>query len=80
MDTPPAGVFTKVSAGDMHSCAIRDTGELACWGWNGQGMATPPVMGRFVDVSTGLNHSCAVREDDVILCFGADFDGQATPP
>ena len=29
---PPAGTFSAVSAGDLHTCAIRTDGTLACWG------------------------------------------------
>ncbi len=28
---------TAISAGDGHSCAILDDGELKCWGWNASG-------------------------------------------
>lgn len=27
----------KVTAGSSHSCALRETGRVACWGLNGQG-------------------------------------------
>ena len=28
----PTGKFSAVSAGSVHSCALRTTGEIACWG------------------------------------------------
>lgn len=33
----PVPAYTKVSAGEAHSCAIADTGELWCWGSSRKG-------------------------------------------
>lgn len=32
-----------ISAGGLHSCALRTDGTLACWGRNDDGQATPPA-------------------------------------
>jgi alpha-tubulin suppressor-like RCC1 family protein len=30
----PVDPAMSVTAGDAHACAVTDTGELYCWGWN----------------------------------------------
>ena len=63
-------------------CAIRQTGELECWGesyndylgrelksW--ENSFTIPD-GRFISVSVHENTSCAVRMDHVLVCWGWD--------
>ena len=74
--------FTKVSAGERHSCALTVDGALVCWGESSQyqtgveGAAlvpTPtPVLPalRFVDVAAGSTHSCAVRTTGEVYCWG----------
>lgn len=41
-----------ISAGDSHTCGLRDDGALVCWGRNDDGRATPPA-GSFTAVSAG---------------------------
>ena len=90
---PPAGRFSAVDAGGSwrggHTCAIRASGAIECWGSNlfgdtntwyaGQAIAPD---GRFSAVSAGSGHTCAIRESDsAIVCWGDDnYDGQSSPP
>ena len=40
--TPPgAEAWQTVSAGGWHTCALRNDGTVACWGYNQDGQATP---------------------------------------
>ncbi|MEZ4813866.1 MAG: hypothetical protein R3A80_01500 [Bdellovibrionota bacterium] len=32
------GTVVQISAGGLHSCALTSTGEIYCWGYNGNGM------------------------------------------
>jgi alpha-tubulin suppressor-like RCC1 family protein len=37
VDLPPGRTAVAVTTGDDHTCAILDTGELRCWGYNASG-------------------------------------------
>ena len=69
--TPPPGTFTAVSAGSSHTCAIRTSGQLACWGANDHEQSNAPE-GSYTAVSAGNSHSCAIRDTGEIECWGGD--------
>ena len=69
IDSVPSGRFSAVSAGYMHICAVRELGEVGCWGYNKYGQSTPPA-GRFSAVGAGLFHTCGLRENEEIECWG----------
>ena len=79
--TAPSGSFTQVSAGGEHSCAIRTSGTIVCWGniVNTNEKATPPP-GTFSSVSANWNHSCAIRTSGTIVCWGNNDHEKATAP
>ena len=68
----PSGRFLSVSAGGSHSCALRQSGQVKCWGYNSFGQADDP-SGRYRDVSAAGEHSCAVRETGELDCLGVRF-------
>ena len=68
-----------VSAGASHTCWVRATGTVACWGDNSEGQSTPPG-GLFVAVSAAGSHTCGVRESGDVDCWGANAEGQSTQP
>ncbi len=96
--TPPTGTPTEptipsplqpqVAAGGSHSCAVRPTGDVVCWGANESGQIgdgtngaarTPrPVFGLVSarSVDAGSRHSCAVRPDRSAVCWGDNSYGQ----
>lgn len=67
--TPLAGVFTQVSGGWGHACAIAADSTVACWGNDDAGQATPPA-GKFTQVSAGRRYTCGVRSDGTSACWG----------
>lgn len=83
------GRFSKVAAGNNHSCAIAD-GRAYCWGRNsdgqlGDGTTTAssrpvPVVrtamsGTVTDIAVGFSHTCAMA-DGRAYCWGSDGDGR----
>lgn len=90
--TPVQGIDDAVGVafGTSHTCAVRATGEVDCWGDNtfgqlGNGFAapgtspTPQAVVGLADaaaISAGLGHSCAVRKDGTVACWGWGMVGQ----
>jgi hypothetical protein len=84
----PAEVLSdvvKVDGAHQHACALRQNGELWCWGRNfsgalGLGAVTdgiePPRrvigLGPVIDFSTAGNESCAIEEGGQLYCWGGD--------
>ena len=53
--------YVAIAAGWMHTCAIRDTGEVECWGLNDRSQTNAPE-GSFIAVSAGWDQTCAIAE------------------
>ena len=75
----PTTGFIAVSAGEQHTCAIRVSGAIECWGGNYSGQIDAPT-GSFTAVSAGSSHTCAIRESGAIECWGGNETEQAAPP
>jgi Putative Ig domain/Regulator of chromosome condensation (RCC1) repeat len=68
--------FISVGAGGTHTCAIRDSGDLVCWGDDSAGQLGEVPEGEFRSVSAGGTHTCAIRTDATLACWGDDSAGQ----
>jgi alpha-tubulin suppressor-like RCC1 family protein len=80
--------WSNISAGGSHTCGVRTSGELDCWGANGSGQLgdgttddrTSPVrVGTASDwetVSCGIEHSCALKANGMLYCWGDNVHGQ----
>ena len=79
IDSVPSGRFSAISVGYMHICAVRELGEVVCWGYNKYGQSTPPA-GRFSAVGAGLFHTCGLRENEEIECWGGANYGVLDAP
>jgi len=79
----------KLALGDEHSCALRNSGTVECWGANyaltcGQpeyyAELWEPVpvkdLAGAIDVAAGYSHTCAVLTDGTARCWG---DGEFVP-
>jgi alpha-tubulin suppressor-like RCC1 family protein len=77
-----------VSSGQLHNCALLNSGSIQCWGLNqygqlGDGSSTQiiptPVtvlgISSAVTVSAGYDHSCAVLTGGSIHCWGDNVFG-----
>jgi alpha-tubulin suppressor-like RCC1 family protein len=75
-----------VAAGANHSCALRSTGAVACWGSNASGQLgraggssnTPVAVSGVADataVAAGFDHSCALRVAGGVVCWGDNTGG-----
>ena len=82
-------IYTKVSAGSAHACAIRSDQTLWCWGLNQSGQlgvgtsdvgSTRPVSASdakdWLDVALGQSFSCALEAPGSIACWGSNSYGQ----
>lgn len=77
-----------VTAGGEHTCALRESGEVVCWGNNNAGQLgdrstkdrKEPVevdgLTDATDVAAGGAHTCALRASGEVLCWGSNADGQ----
>jgi alpha-tubulin suppressor-like RCC1 family protein len=71
-----------------HTCALRTTGALYCWGYNGSGQLgdgtttqrlSPVQAGASTawrSVSGGFSATCGLRSDQAVWCSGDDGSGQ----
>ena len=71
--------FVSVGAGSRHTCGVRDTGEVECWGNDTAGQSTPPA-GNFFSVSAGGSHTCGVRDTGEVECWGYSAYGPRGAP
>jgi alpha-tubulin suppressor-like RCC1 family protein len=91
--TLPAGDRAiSVSNGESHSCALTQTGNVACWGGNDYGqlgvgdtvarngaslsIVEFPQNQRIVAISAALSHTCALTGTGKVYCWGDNSQGQ----
>ena len=80
---------TAITAGDWHTCALRQTGTIACWGNNDDGQlgngqsrdisSVPVAVLGITDataITAGIGHTCALRQTGTITCWGLNYNGQ----
>ena len=78
-----------VTAGHWHTCALRSSGEVSCWGRNSDGQlgnddmgidsyVPVPVTGisDAVSVSANGEHTCAVHATGEVSCWGDNWQGE----
>jgi len=73
----PPGIYSQVTSGHAHSCAISVNGKVSCWG----NIPPPPEYKSFAQVSSGGDHVCGVQSmGGTILCWGSNHHGESDPP
>ncbi|MEM9194754.1 MAG: MopE-related protein, partial [Myxococcota bacterium] len=78
----------RVVAGRSHTCAVRSSGSLACWGTNADGQlgdgtrtarslpVVVPGLSAIDDVAPSATHTCARATDGSVFCWGLNDQGQ----
>ena len=84
---PDMGEIRSISPGLRHTCAVRKTGAVYCWGRNFKGrLGIPDVtqterpdivdLRNVADVAAGLFHTCAVTRKGFVFCWGFNGFGE----
>ena len=85
----PASVNANVSSvasGGEHVCALKDGGEIVCWGdtsvfTGGINQVAPPIdLPAAIAVAAGVAHVCALLTNSHVQCWGWNGDGQTSIP
>lgn len=68
--TVPSGDdFAGVTTGPDHACALRENGELLCWGHHWRGQLDAPDA-RLQNLATGGDHTCGFDGENQLHCWG----------
>ena len=74
--------IVQLAAGNGHTVALTQAGQLLAWGTNTAGQSTVPPAGKtkFTAVAAGANHSLALSKDGGVIAWGGNSSGQSTVP
>ena len=84
----PVDPIVELASRSEHTCALRKSGTVLCWGRNDYGQlgdgrqrdsARLVKVAGLVDataIATGHDFSCALRKGGSVVCWGNNFDGQ----
>jgi alpha-tubulin suppressor-like RCC1 family protein len=77
-----------IANGQLHACALLDTGGVKCWGFSAGGAVGNPVypysyvpsdvvgLSGVVEIAVGTTHSCAITSTGGVKCWGASGSGK----
>src|SRR5205085_11430954 len=82
------GLYSMISTGLSHTCAVRTTDAGYCWGYNGLGQLGNPTAGTsyqpiplgsgftFISIASGLWHTCGITTSGAAYCWGTNIRGE----
>ncbi|MEC8191588.1 MAG: hypothetical protein VX127_02580 [Myxococcota bacterium] len=78
-DTGPSAPnrFIDVGTGAAHTCGLRPSGAIDCWGANDEGQLDAPA-GVFASLHIGHAHGCALNDAGDVTCWGRNDRNQAS--
>ena len=71
---PADPLYTQLTAGTQHSCALDSDGVVVCWGSNEYGQLAVPPDERMTEIEAGGFHTCGLRTNESAVCWGHKFD------
>ena len=82
MEIPPPsnGNYIDIVAGTIHYCAIDNTENIFCWGFDTDGQ-TNPGIDSCINVTAGAYHSCCLLSQPILGCTDSEasnYDPEAT--
>ena len=66
----PHGGFVQVSAGSEHTCGLRASGQVRCWGDSDVADETPVLAFASLSSPPTAGYVCGVRIDGAVQCWG----------
>ncbi len=77
----------QIASGKRHSCALKNSGEVFCWGDNlnyqlgslGNDSSIPrqvPNLTNVIAIAAGGQHTCALKKNGTVQCWGLNTFGQ----
>lgn len=88
---PGLSGVTDIGLGLDHSCALTQSGQVYCWGWNQYGQVGMGTVGEtayitrpqlvadvanVVAITAGDNHTCVLQRSGDVRCWGDNYSGQ----
>jgi alpha-tubulin suppressor-like RCC1 family protein len=83
-----ADVSKRIAAGAHHNCAVKNNGDVFCWGFGSGGVlgngiianSSVPVKvsmsGAVSAIAAGDYHTCAIKNSGDVVCWGSGNSGQ----